>query len=277
MIDFINPRSKKMKHSLIVGLFAVAVLFFGMGLTYQFVNEYIQAKTLTNMDSLPSGDIVIEGLDTKDLLDLYKAQNKDTSPSDESISKDMEEESVIPEEPIKSEEAKDDFSATKIKNGNLPNENSDTKEQVKTQESQTNKKPAEAIPAVNTLVVPQMGVRGKIYEGQTEKSLLKGLWRMPMTSDDPASGNMVVTAHRYLRRPPDPNTFYLLDKLKVGDEFYMYWEGKRYDYKVREIKIVDPDQIDILYNTPNPQITLFSCTPLFTSAQRLVVIADLVR
>jgi len=59
-----------------------------------------------------------------------------------------------------------------------------------------------------------------------------------------------------------------------GDTFYVYWKGIRYDYKVRETKIVLPSEVSILHNTPNNQVTLFSCTPLFTSEKRLVVIAD---
>lgn len=131
-------------------------------------------------------------------------------------------------------------------------------------------------PDKNMVIIPQMGVRAVIWEGKDEKVLWKGVWRIPMTSDSPEEGNMVLTAHRYLYRPPDPRTFYLLDKLAVGDKFTVFWQGKKYEYQVRETKIVEPNQIEILYNTRNPQITLLSCTPLFTSKFRLVVVADLI-
>lgn len=268
MIDFVNPRSKKTKLNILIGALTILVFGGGIFLTYSYVNEYFQAKALSKYSYLPSGDIVVGDLDTDELLSLYE-ENESTKESyqSESDNQYVEADKISASTGILSE----DNTTSVIKNTQPAGENIADNEEGAEKESTTNK----PVPAGNTLVVPQMGVNGLIYEGQTEATLSKGLWRMPSTSDDPTAGNMVITAHRYLRRPPNPNTFYLLDKLNVGDEFYMYWQGNRYDYKVREIKIVTPDEIDILYNTPKAQITLFSCTPLFTSEKRLVVIADL--
>ena len=121
-----------------------------------------------------------------------------------------------------------------------------------------------------------MQVNGEILEGVSEQVLLGGIWRIPGTSDNPAEGNMVLSSHRFLHGAGHPESFFLIDQLAVGDEFTVYWNGKAYTYRVNETKIVPPSQIDILYNTPNPQVTLFSCTPLFTSEKRLVVTADLI-
>ncbi len=132
------------------------------------------------------------------------------------------------------------------------------------------------LPNKNWIKIPKMGVDTEILEGKVEEMLWKGVVRMSVGSTPDQGGNTIITAHRYLYRPPDPRTFFLLDKLKPGDIITIYWQNKEYKYKVRESKVVDPDQIEILYNTPNAQLTLFSCTPLFTSLQRLVVIADLI-
>lgn len=270
MIDFINPRSKRQKQGLIIGFIGLLLLVTGMTVTYKFVDEYIQAKSLSEINYLPSGDVVIDGMDTKQLLALY--QTKDKSDSSKLVNERKEDIATADKEVndnnniIKSE---------KVEVKKEVNKNEPIVTEVKAVSKQISNK--ESIPNYNMLVIPQIGVRGKIYEGSSEKTLLKGLWHMPGTSSNPESGNMVVTAHRYLRRPPNPNTFYLLDKLKVGDEFYMYWQGKRYNYRVREIKVVKPEEVSILYNTPNPQLTLFSCTPLFTSKNRLVVISDLIK
>jgi sortase A len=85
----------------------------------------------------------------------------------------------------------------------------------------------------------------------------------------------VISAHRWKFRPPDTRTFYNIDKLAVGDEIKIFWQGKAYYYRVRETKVVTPDQTEILYPTKEPQLTLFSCTPLFSTSHRLVVVADL--
>ncbi len=127
---------------------------------------------------------------------------------------------------------------------------------------------------VNKIVIPKMGVDSEVLEGNSEDILWKGIWRMPIGSTPNQGGNTIITAHRYLHRPPSPKTFYLIDKLVKGDIITVYWEGVKYEYKVSETKIVEPEDISILHNTSDDRLTIFSCTPLFTSKQRLVVIAE---
>lgn len=129
-------------------------------------------------------------------------------------------------------------------------------------------------PEGNRLVIPTIGVDMAIVEGRDENALLNGAWRIPATAPDPETGNMVLSAHRFRYRPPSSETFYLLNKVVAGDVFIVYWEGREYDYRVRETKIVDPTQIEILDQTESPQVTLFTCTPLFSTSKRLVVIGD---
>ena len=126
----------------------------------------------------------------------------------------------------------------------------------------------------NVLIIPKIGVEMDIVEGENEKALYKGAWRIPGTSMPNLGGNTVLGGHRYLYRPPSKRTFYNLDKLAVGDAIQVFWQGEEYNYKVKEIKIVDPKQIEILNNTKEDILTLFTCTPLFTSKKRLVVIAE---
>lgn len=127
---------------------------------------------------------------------------------------------------------------------------------------------------INKIVIPKMGVDSEILEGANEDTLWKGIWRMPVGSTPNQGGNTIITAHRYLHRPPSPKTFYLIDKLVIGDVITVYWDGNKYEYKVIESKIVEPDDVTILHNTSDDRLTIFSCTPLFTSKQRLVVTAE---
>ncbi|MFH1366443.1 MAG: class D sortase [Patescibacteria group bacterium] len=138
-------------------------------------------------------------------------------------------------------------------------------------------KDVKRIPSDNRLVIPKIGVDVSIVEGKNEEaSLLKGAWHIPGTQDPAKGGNMVISGHRFRYRPPNNTTFYLLDKLAVGDPFIVYWQGKEYDYQVSQTKIVEPNAIEILDNTDSPQVTLYTCTPLFTTKQRLVVIGELI-
>lgn len=127
------------------------------------------------------------------------------------------------------------------------------------------------IPQDNRLVIPQMGLDATVNEGKYANTLKHGLWRRPMTSTPDQGGNTVIVGHRFTYK--DPAIFYHLDKVKEGDNFALYWQSKEYLYTVKEIRIVNPDQIEIEENTDEPTLTLYTCTPMWTSKQRLVIIA----
>jgi len=135
---------------------------------------------------------------------------------------------------------------------------------------------ADKIPGDNRVVIPKIGVDMKIVEGTDEKiALNQGAWRYPTTSMPNKGGNTVITGHRFKYRPPSKETFYLLDKLEKGDKFIVYWQGIEYDYEITETKVVEKNAVEILNDTEDPIVTLFTCTPLFTTKQRLVVIGKL--
>lgn len=127
----------------------------------------------------------------------------------------------------------------------------------------------------NRLEIPKMGVAARIHEGDSE-TLNKGVWLLPRTSTPDQGGNTVITAHRWLYRPPDPRTFYLIDQLEPNDLFTIHWQAKTYIYEVYEVKLVRPEQTEILYPTKDPIVTLFTCAPLFSTDYRQVVRAKLI-
>lgn len=132
-----------------------------------------------------------------------------------------------------------------------------------------------AIPSRDTLVIPQIGVDSPIVEGIGPEVLSQGLWRRPNSSTPDKGGNTVLTGHRFMYSS-GPKTFYNLDKMKVGDTFFLYWKGKEYDYEVVDIFVVNPDQTEIEDQTEEPILTLYTCTPLWTAKQRLVIRASLI-
>lgn len=126
------------------------------------------------------------------------------------------------------------------------------------------------IPKDNRIVIPRIYVNAPIVEGQDESVLNLGMWHRPNSSTPDKGGNTVVAGHRTLYTS-GPLTLYNLDKVKVDDIILVYWKGKEYVYKAYEITIVRPSNIEIEFNTKEPIITLFSCTPQWTSEERLVV------
>jgi sortase A len=133
----------------------------------------------------------------------------------------------------------------------------------------------EVVPEENTIVIPKIGVDGRVHEGKSLATLNKGVWRRPRSSTPDKGGNTVFVAHRFLYTS-GPNTFYHLDKLTQGDRFVIFWEKKRYVYEVTETRIVLPEELDIEAPTREPVLTLYTCTPLFTADKRLVVRAKVI-
>ena len=133
-------------------------------------------------------------------------------------------------------------------------------------------------PTDSRLVIPKIGVNIKIVEGGDESALYRGSWHIPNTSTPPQGGNTVLTVHRF-QYLAGPNTLALADKLEVGDVIIVYWKTgadtvTEYDYRITETKLVQPNQVEILNNTPTPRLTVFTCAPMFSTKQRLVLIAE---
>src|SRR3989344_1292159 len=123
------------------------------------------------------------------------------------------------------------------------------------------------------ITINKIGVDTQIIESTNAHAALnQGVWRIPFTSTPDRGGNTVLTAHRYKFLPPSNKTFYLLDKLVVGDTFSIRWAGKKFIYKISSQMVVEPDEVSVLVNSEKPIVTLVTCTLLFTSTQRLVVV-----
>lgn len=70
--------------------------------------------------------------------------------------------------------------------------------------------------------------------------------------------------------------FTLLRKLEPGDRIVTFYKRQRFDYIVKEKKIVDPTDVSSLSPVANGrQLTLQTCDPPGTSLRRLLVIAKM--
>lgn len=69
--------------------------------------------------------------------------------------------------------------------------------------------------------------------------------------------------------------FYLLGKLKTGDEVFIWHEGERYDYLVTQTRTTEPTDISFLdHEYPSETIVLQTCWPPGTTSERLLVFAE---
>lgn len=130
------------------------------------------------------------------------------------------------------------------------------------------------LPKGNTLIIPSIGLRAPVVEGSDDSALSRGAWRRPNTSTPDKGGNTVITGHRFEYLPPNNLTFYHLDKVEDGDKVQVYWEDELYEYEVKSIFVVDPSAVEIEDNTDEPKLTLYTCTPLWTAKNRLVIVAE---
>ncbi|MEX2393418.1 MAG: sortase, partial [Actinomycetota bacterium] len=84
-------------------------------------------------------------------------------------------------------------------------------------------------------------------------------------------GNVAISGHRTTYGAP----FYRLDELSKGDSIDMISRGVRYRYLMREQKIVDPRAgYEVVEQHGRKELTLTTCHPRFSAAQRLVIHAD---
>lgn len=129
----------------------------------------------------------------------------------------------------------------------------------------------------NRLVIEKIGVNIPIIESASpEYGLSKGAWRVPESSTPDQDGNTVITGHRFKYLPPNNLTFYLLDKLEINDLFTVLYNGKDYYYRVIQTKIVSKTDLSILEDSENSIVTLFTCHPIYSTENRLVVVGELV-
>lgn len=129
-------------------------------------------------------------------------------------------------------------------------------------------------PQDNRLVIPAMHLDQPIVGGSTERALMQGPWRRPHTSTPDKGGNTVIAGHRFTYDNPR-GSFYFLDRLQTGDELAVFWQGVRYRYRVDTVRVVGPSDTAVEDPQGQDRLTLYTCTPLWSPKQRLVVVAHL--
>lgn len=116
-----------------------------------------------------------------------------------------------------------------------------------------------------------------VVEGVGVDDLKLGPGHYPDTGLPGAPGNFAVAGHRSTYGAP----FFRLEELVAGDEVLVTdRNGTRFTYRVTEQRIVAPDDRSVLVSDPlgsgRPTLTLTTCHPRFSNAQRLIVFAEMV-
>lgn len=137
-----------------------------------------------------------------------------------------------------------------------------------------------------SIVIPKIGASAKVFpniDPGNEKEflpvLLKGVAHAKGTVFPGKLGNTYLFAHstdnfwdvgRYNA------VFYLLKDLSPGDDIVVFFENKRYNYVVKNTRIVNPNDVSFIVNAQKEDqevLILQTCWPPGTAWQRLIVFA----
>ncbi|MFS1304861.1 class E sortase [Streptosporangium longisporum] len=135
--------------------------------------------------------------------------------------------------------------------------------------------------AVAMLKIPRLGddYRYAVVEGVDPDRLRMGPGHYPGTAMPGKIGNFVLSGHRTTYAAP----FNRIDELQPGDPLVVDTREARYTYRVTDKRIVDPAEVDVIAPVPGrpgrkpakAMITLSTCHPEYSAAQRLIVFGEL--
>ena len=125
---------------------------------------------------------------------------------------------------------------------------------------------------VGTLVIPAIGLDQVVVEGTGPAQLADGPGHYPGTPLPGQPGNAAIAGHRTTHGRP----FYDLDALEPGDPVTVTTLQGTFHYAVIRSQLVSPADVAVLAPSPRAELTLTTCTPRYSAAQRLVVVARLV-
>lgn len=115
-----------------------------------------------------------------------------------------------------------------------------------------------------------------VVEGTSLEHLKRGPGHYASSDEPGGPGNFAISGHRTTYGAP----FYHLDQLEEGDEVHVLdRSGREWVYVVEEQRIVEPTALWVVGEDPlgngRPTMTLTTCHPRFSAAQRLIVFATL--
>lgn len=141
------------------------------------------------------------------------------------------------------------------------------------------------IDTVFSIVIPKIDANSRIIENVDASSpkaylpaLKKGVAQAAGSATPNEKGTTYLFAHstdNFWDVGQYNAVFYLLKNLELGDSVVLFYQNKRYDYKVTDKKIVDPTEVGYIVNSKktDTQVILQTCWPPGTTWKRLLVIA----
>ncbi|HEY1252366.1 MAG TPA: class D sortase [Thermoanaerobaculia bacterium] len=106
------------------------------------------------------------------------------------------------------------------------------------------------------LRIPRLGIEAPVYEGTDDVTLDRGVGRIDGTARPGEAGNLGIAGHR-------DGFFRGLKDIAAGDRIELALLSGNAGYHVESIRIVTPNDVDVLDPTPNASLTLVTCYPFY--------------
>jgi len=117
---------------------------------------------------------------------------------------------------------------------------------------------------IGRLQIPRLDYDEIVLEGATPRTLAFGPARMFTSAEMGEPGNLVLAGHR-------TSWFRRLEAVRQGDTIQLEWydahrhELRRRNYTVATMRVVDPQELNMLAPTPDDALTLLTCYPFGSS------------
>lgn len=125
------------------------------------------------------------------------------------------------------------------------------------------------------LYIPQIDLQSlPIYHGVEDEELDAGIGHIPQTSFPIGGENThaVLSAHS---GRANNTLFSNLEKLEREDVFYIDVIDERLKYKIMDIRVIEPDEVDSLsIQSGKDLVTLVTCYPIGINSHRLLVTGE---
>jgi LPXTG-site transpeptidase (sortase) family protein len=138
-----------------------------------------------------------------------------------------------------------------------------------------------------SIVIPKINANSRVigdvnpYDSRVyQQALTKGVAHAQNTSYPGEEGNTFLFSHssvNFYEANRYNSVFYLLNKLDEGDDFYLVYNNKVFNYKVNETKVVNATDVEYIKGDETKKTaTLMTCWPAGTTYRRLVVVGELI-
>ena len=111
-------------------------------------------------------------------------------------------------------------------------------------------------PPEAVLEIPRIGLEAPVFEGTDDLTLNRGVGWISGTAHLGQSGNVGIAGHR-------DGFFRGLKDVVVGDSIQLKTTEGTKTYRVDQIRVVKPNNIQVLENRAVPTLTLVTCYPFY--------------